>query len=146
MPLIVFFILTAAAAAFGAMFMPGPWYQALAKPSWTPPDWLFGPVWAVLYIMIAIAGWLAWRSRSRALLLPIWAGGLLLNASWSWLFFGRHAIDVALVDITLIWASIVLFIVLAWSGDKRASLLFMPYLAWVTLATALNFTIWRLNG
>lgn len=146
MALIVFFALTATAALFGAEFLPGDWYRALAKPVWTPPNAVFGPVWTVLYIMIAIAGWLIWQTGDRARVLPVWGIGLLLNALWSWLFFGRHLIGLALMDIVLIWTFIVAFIVLAWPRSRVASFLFMPYLAWVSLATALNFSIWRLNG
>ena len=107
---------------------------------------MFGPVWTVLYIMIAIAGWMIWRTGDRARVLRVWGIGLVLNALWSWLFFGRHLIGAALIDIVLIWASIVTFIVVAWPRSRAASILFMPYLAWVSLATALNFAIWRLNG
>ena len=145
MPLIAFLLLTAAAAAFGAAFPPGPWFAALAKPAWTPPNGAFGPVWTTLYIMIAIAGWLVWRKGDRKTL-AIWGIGLGLNAAWSWLFFGRHAIGWALADIVLIWLSIAAFIIAAWSRDRRASLLFLPYLAWVSLTTVLNFTIWQLNS
>lgn len=146
MAFVVFFALTIAAAAFGALFMPGEWYAALRKPSWTPPNWLFGPVWTVLYLMIATAGWLVWRAGDRSKAIAIWAVNLALNAGWSLLFFGRHAIGLALIDILLIWLTIVAFIILAWARSRPASLLFVPYLAWVSLATALNFAIWRLNG
>ena len=143
--LAVFVLLTAAAAAFGAMFMPGEWYVALRKPAWTPPDRVFGPVWTVLYVLIAVAGWLVWRAQGLGRILTIWAVGLVLNALWSWLFFGRHWIGVALVDIFALWLTIAAFIIAAWPVDRIASLLFAPYLAWVSLATALNFAIWRMN-
>jgi translocator protein len=145
MPFVICALLTAAAAGFGAMFMPGAWYQTLLKPTWTPPNWLFGPVWTTLYVMIAIAGGLAWRSDPSRSTSIIWAIGLILNAAWSYIFFGQHLIGVALADIVLLWCAILAFIVTAWTYDKRASLLFVPYLAWVSLATALNFTIWRMN-
>jgi tryptophan-rich sensory protein len=145
MPFVICALLTAVAAVSGAMFMPGPWYETLVKPSWTPPNWLFAPVWTTLYVMIAIAGGLAWRNDLSRGTSVIWGVGLVLNAAWSYIFFGQHLIGVALADIVLLWCAILAFIVTAWTYDRRASLLFVPYLAWVSLATALNFTIWRMN-
>ena len=143
---LLFLGLTVAAAAIGAMFQPGAWYQALIKPAWTPPNWLFGPVWTVLYVMIAIAGWLVWREQGLSFVVVVWALQLVLNGAWSWIMFGQHQIGLALADIFLLWISIVLFAVLAWPVSLTASLLFVPYLAWVSYAGALNFAIWRLNG
>lgn len=140
----VFFVVTAGAALFGAQFMPGEWYARLAKPSWTPPNSVFSPVWTVLYIMIAVAGALVWRAR-RTDALTVWGVSLCLNAAWSWLFFGRQAIGLALVDIIMLLLSIAAFIGLAWTKTRAASLLFVPYLLWVGFATALNFAIWQLN-
>jgi translocator protein len=145
MALVAFILVTAAAAALGAQFMPGEWYVGLSKPAWTPPGWVFAPVWTTLYIMIAVAGWLIWRTGWRSAAMAIWAISLVFNAAWSWLFFGRHAISVALVDIALMWLSIAAFIIVAWPRDRTASLLFMPYLAWVSLAAALNLSIYLLN-
>lgn len=143
--LVVFMGLTAAAAISGAAFMPGAWYQTLAKPTWTPPGWLFGPVWTVLYVMIAVAGWRAWMTGARGVLLAIWLGQMALNALWSYLMFGLHRIDLAMLNIALLLLSIVAFIIKAWPVDRAAALLFVPYAAWVSFATALNFAIWRLN-
>lgn len=137
--------LVAAVAAFGGQFRPGAWYAALAKPAWTPPGWLFPPVWTALYVMIAVAGWLIWRAPAGGAAPAFWIAGLILNATWSWLFFGRHDIGLALADILLLWLTIAGFIVSAWPVDRRASLLFLPYLAWVGFASALNFAIWSLN-
>ena len=134
-----------AAASFGAAFRPGDWYVALAKPAWTPPNWLFAPVWTTLYVMIAIAGWLAWRRMGAGPLFTVWSVALLLNAAWSWLFFSRHWIGAALLDITALWCAIVAFMVLAWHPARVASLLFAPYLLWVSFAAALNLRIWQLN-
>jgi translocator protein len=145
MALVAFILVTAAAAALGAQFMPGEWYVGLSKPAWTPPGWVFAPVWTTLYIMIAVAGWLIWRTGWRSAAMAIWAISLVFNAAWSWLFFGRHAISVALVDIALMWLSIAAFIIVAWPRDRTASLLFIPYLAWVSLATALNLSIYLVN-
>lgn len=146
MSLIAFLIVTAGAAVTGARYMPGEWYKTLAKPSWTPPDWLFGPAWTLLYIAIAIAGWLVWRERGVGLVLAIWVVQLVLNAAWSYLMFGLHRIDLALIDSVLMLIAIVAFIVAAWPVSQTAALLFVPYLAWVGFATALNYTILRLNG
>ena len=144
--LFVFFAVTAAAAAFGAVFQPGTWYQGLEKPPWTPPNWLFGPVWAVLYIMIAVSGWLVWREQGFSLVVALWVVQLVLNGAWSWIMFGQHQIGWALADIVFLWIAIIVFAVLAWPVSATASLLFFPYLAWVSYAGALNFAIWRLNS
>jgi tryptophan-rich sensory protein len=144
--LLVFITLVAAAAVSGGQFRPGAWYAALAKPAWTPPGWLFGPVWAVLYLMIAVAGWLVWRAEGLRAALMVWGLQLALNGAWSWLMFGRQAIGLALIDILAMLAAIIAFIVLARPVSRPAALLFVPYLAWVSFATALNATIWRMNG
>lgn len=144
--LAVFFALTFAAALTGGLFKPGAWYAGLAKPSWTPPNWLFAPAWTVLYIMIAVAGWRIWEAGHRGPALWLWIGGLIVNALWSYLFFGLQKPGIAFVDLVAMWLSIVAFIVIARGVDTTASLLFVPYLAWVTFAGALNFAIWRLNS
>jgi len=138
--------LVAIVASTGTFFQPGVWYDGLIKPSFTPPGWLFGPVWTVIYALIAIAGWLVWRSEGFGLLLAVWAAQLVFNMAWSWLMFGQHAIGWALTDIGLMWLSIVTFIVLAWSTYPLAAGFFGIYLAWATFAGALNFRIWQLNG
>jgi tryptophan-rich sensory protein len=143
--LIPFLFLVGAAAVTGSQFMPGEWYLTLQKPAWTPPGWLFGPVWTLLYIMIAVAGWRVWRAAGVGPALVVWGTGLALNALWSWLMFGIHRIDLALVDIVALLASIAVFIALAWRVDRVAAWLFVPYVAWVGFATALNFAIWRMN-
>jgi tryptophan-rich sensory protein len=145
--LLVFVALVAAAASTGALFEPGSWYAQLEKPSWNPPNAVFGPVWTVLYVMIALAGWLVWRASGRmALAVQFWLAQLALNWMWSFLFFGMHRPDLALVDIVLLLAAIFAFIVTARRYSTVASWLFVPYAAWVGFATALNFTIWRLNS
>lgn len=145
-PLMVFSALTAAAAVTGSQFMPGEWYSALNKPTWTPPNWLFPIAWTVLYIMIAIAGWLVWRRAGWCQAIQIWGIGLILNALWSYIMFGRHEIGWALAGIVALWLSIAAFIWVALPIDLRASALFAPYLAWVSFATALNFAIWQMNA
>lgn len=132
-------------ASSGAVFRPGDWYAGLRKPGWTPPNWLFGPVWSLLYIMIAIAGWLAWRAQPDSLAVWIWGVQLVLNGAWSWLFFGRRRMDLAFGEVCLMWLSIAAFIVAAYPVSMTASLLFVPYLIWVTIAATLNYSVWRLN-
>ncbi len=144
--LVVFLLLVAAAALLATQFKPGAWYAGLIKPAWTPPNWVFGPIWTVLYVMIALAGWLDWRSGERGSAMAAWGVALVLNASWSWLFFGQQAIGLALVDIVALWCAIVAFSLAARNETPVASLLFVPYLLWVSYATALNFVIWQSNG
>lgn len=143
--LLVFLGLVGLAAITGARYMPGAWYQGLAKPAWTPPDWLFPIAWTVLYFMIAIAGWKVWQAEGLGAALVIWLVGLVLNATWSYVMFGRHEIGLALVNVAALWLSIVAFIWAAWHVDRDASYLFMPYLVWVSFATALNAAVWQLN-
>ena len=145
--LIVFIALVVATAAAGGQFRPGDWYEALTKPPWTPPNWLFAPAWAVLYILIAVAGWLAWRRAGGRVdaAVSVWGLQLLFNAAWSWLFFGRHQMFVALIDIVAMLICIVAFIAINMTSNRPAALLFVPYALWVCYATALNFTLWRLN-
>ena len=133
----------------GALFRPGDWYARLKKPSWRPPNRLFAPVWAALYLMIAVAGWLIWRQAGFAgagLPLAVYALQLVLNAAWSPLFFGLRRPDLGFIDIVLVWVSIIATIVLFCPIHVVAALLLVPYLAWVSFATALNFAIWRLNS
>jgi translocator protein len=144
--LLVFVALVAIGAASGATFKPGPFYAALAKPDWTPRPELFAPVWAALYVLIALAGWVVWRAQGLGPALWLWLIQLVLNAGWSWIMFGRKQIDLALLDIGALWLAILAFIVAAWPVRRTASLLFVPYFLWVSFAGALNFAIWRLNG
>ncbi len=137
--------LVAATAVTGSVFMPGEWYAALNKPSWTPPDWLFPIAWTVLYVMIAIAGWLIWRRAGWSQAIRLWGIGLILNALWSYVMFGRHEIGWALADIIGLWLSVAAFIWVALPIDLRAAALFAPYLAWVSFAGVLNFAVWRMN-
>jgi benzodiazapine receptor len=146
--LLVFLVLTGAAAWFGAQFEPGTWHAALAKPAWNPPNAVFGPVWTVLYVLIAIAGWRVWLDRAlpySRTALALWGVQLVLNAAWSWIFFGLHRTGWALVDIGLLLAAIGAFIAVTWRPRRSAALLFVPYFAWVAFAIALNAAIWWLN-
>ena len=140
------------AAAVGSAFtipsIPG-WYAGLEKPFFSPPNWLFGPVWSVLYLAMAVAGWLVWRREGLSgvtVPLAVFGFQLLLNVAWSGLFFGLRLPGVALVEILALWAAILATILLFRRTSTPAALLLVPYLAWVTFATILNFEIWRLNS
>jgi benzodiazapine receptor len=141
---VVFIILVFIAAASGAVFKPGDWYRSLDKPAWTPPDGAFPIVWTVLYVLIAWAGVLVWRA-GEPLPLVLWGAQWVLNAAWSWLFFGLRRMNWGLIDVCLLWLTIAGFIVAAWPASPLASLLFLPYLAWVSAAAALNRAVLRLN-
>lgn len=140
-----FFAAVALAGIVGATFEPGAWYASPSKPPWTPPNWLFAPVWATLYAMIAVAGWLARQAEGMGGLMSLWTGQLVLNGIWPWLMFSRHGIGEALADIIALWIVVAAFTIRAWPASRSASLLFMPYLAWIGFAAALNFGIWLRN-
>ena len=138
-----------AAAAVGSQFMPGAWYAALAKPSWNPPNWIFGPVWSMLYVLMAVAAWLVWQRggwAKQAAPLRLFLLQLALNATWSWLFFGRQRPDLAFYEILTLWAAILATLDRFWRVRPLAGALLIPYLAWVSFAAVLNFTLWRLNA
>lgn len=124
------------------------WYPTLVKPSFNPPNWLFGPVWTVLYIMIAVSGarLVLSPAEEKEPALALYGVQLALNAAWSWVFFYGQAMGAAAIVIVAMWLAILGNIVFAWSKDRVASLLLIPYLAWVSFATALNIAIWRLNS
>jgi tryptophan-rich sensory protein len=138
--------LTLAAAFMGRLFPAGEWYEALARPSWTPPNWVFGPVWGVLYLAIAAAGFIAWRQGASWRALSIWFVALLLNALWSPVFFGAELPVGGIIVIALLWIAILLFIVAARRRAWVASLLFVPYLIWITFALVLNAAIVAMNA
>ena len=146
--LAVFILLVAAVAGLGGLFTPDAWYAALIKPAWNPPGWLFGPVWGVLYLAIAVAGWRLWRSEpgvTRTVCLWLWAAQLLLNGAWTPLFFGLHQPRWALIDILALVA--VIAASFGWFRQRSplAAWLFVPYLLWVLFATALNMALVLLN-
>lgn len=142
---IVFIVLVLTAAASGAVFKPDAWYAGLSKPGWTPPDFVFPLVWGLLYAFIAWAGVLVWRNGAEPLPLAMWAGQWAFNAAWSWLFFGRRRMDWAFINVCLLWLAVLGFILSAWPVSPLAALLFVPYLVWVTIAAALNRTVWNMN-
>ena len=142
--LLVFLILVGVVAMSGVHFQPGPWYAGLHKPFWTPPDWLFPPVWSVLYLMMAVAGWLIYASPDRRLKW-LWGIQLMLNALWSWLFFGLHRTDLGLVDISALLICIAAIVVRSRSRQRPVAWLMAPYLIWVAYASTLNAAIHVLN-
>ena len=140
---------TFAAAWAGSRFMPGAWYAALSKPAWNPPNAIFAPVWSVLYGLMAVAAWLVWRRAGfsgAGAALGLFAVQLILNALWSYLFFGRHQPGLAFGDIVVLWVAILSVVLLFLRVDRVAGALLLPYLAWVGFAAYLNFTLWRLNA
>lgn len=141
-------LITFAVAAFGSLFEPGEWYRSLAKPTWTPPGWVFGPVWGILYLAMSVAAWTIWRrspeDHTRFPLL-FYLGQLLLNGLWSWFFFGQQRIGPALVDLLLLVVIVAITVVLFMRVSRLAGALLVPYLLWASFAAALNFQIWRLN-
>jgi benzodiazapine receptor len=121
------------------------WYADLAKPTWTPPGWVFGPVWTLLYAMMAVAGWLVWREgRSRRATL-LFLLQLALNAAWPWLFFSLRRPDWAFAAVVVLAVAILAAIVASLRVSRGAALLLVPYLGWVVFAAALNLAIWQMN-
>lgn len=147
--LLIFIGVNVVAASSGALFPPDDWYARLRKPSWNPPNWLFAPVWSILYLMIAVAGWLVWREAGG------WAGAqvamilygvqLVLNAAWSGIFFGMKRIGLALAEGLVLLAAVLACMVVFFSIDPLAGWLFVPYALWVSFAMVLTGTLLRLN-
>lgn len=146
----IWLVVTFSASAVGALasIQANSFYGQLAQPAWAPPPWIFGPVWTVLYAMMGIAAWLVWRHggfgpNRRALTLFLLQ--LALNALWSWLFFTWNLGFVALVDVVVLWLLIAATLVSFWRVCPPAGGLLLPYLLWVSFASVLNFSLWRLN-
>ena len=139
----------AAAAVGGLASASAPeFYRELVRPAWSPPGWLFGPVWSVLYVLMGIAAWLVWRARGfagAAVGLGLFLVQLAFNGLWTWLFFVWHLGGLAFVEILLLWVLIAATVVFFWRVSKLAGLLLIPYLAWVSFASALTLATWRLN-
>ena len=138
------------AAAIGAVasIQASSFYLQLARPEWAPPAGVFGPVWTVLYVLMAIAAWLVWRVgglRFARTALTLFLVQLAVNALWSWLFFGWHWGGLAFVDIGLLWVLIIATLIAFWRIRPLAGALLIPYLLWVSFALALNYSVWQLN-
>ena len=149
---LAFFIaLTFGAAFIGSIFTSSSvdsWYRELIKPAWTPPGWIFGPVWTLLYLAMAIAAWLVWRQRAFSnvtAVLLLFAVQLVLNAAWSAVFFGLQNPGLAFLNIVLLWGAIVATMIAFWRIIALAGWLFVPYILWVTFAAALNLAILQMN-
>jgi len=146
--LIGWIVLCSLAGIIAAQFDPGPWYEMLQKPYWTPPNWVPALVWPILYVLMGIAAWLVWKRRPLTLNKPAlnwFILQLVLNAIWPWLFFGMHYIATALAEILLLWIAILFTSFLFWHEDRRAGILMIPYILWVSYASALTFAVWQLN-
>lgn len=143
-------ILTFAAAAVGAVAsaQAGTFYLNLVRPEWAPPGWLFAPVWTALYLMMAIAAWLVWRDhgfhRAGGALI-LFVAQLTVNSLWTWLFFVWHQGALAFAEILLLWALIAATVIAFWRLHVLAATLLLPYLAWVSFASALTYATWQLN-
>lgn len=125
------------------------WFTSLAKPSWNPPNWLFGPVWSTIYILLIISASLIWhrtQAGERSSLMKLYAINALFNLVWSFCFFQAESTVLGMIDIILVWITVLLLVVRTWPISKPASVMLMPYLLWVTFASALNFAIMQLNG
>lgn len=147
--LLVSIIICNLAGAIGSIFtfeaIPN-WYATLTKPSFSPPNWVFGPVWTTLYLLMGISAYLIWeKSKKFNMPLKIFALQLFLNALWSFIFFGMKNPALAFLEIIALWLSVAYTIVLFYKLDKRAAYLLLPYIAWITFASVLNYFIWKLN-
>ena len=144
--LIVSFIAAGMGAA--ASVQAGPFYAQLVRPDWAPPAWVFGPVWTALYVLMGVAAWLVWRAggfRAARSALTLFLVQLAANALWSWLFFAWHRGALAFADVLLLWVLIVATLIAFWRIMPLAGALLLPYLLWVSFASALNYSVWQLN-
>ena len=137
-----------AAGSTGGLFPPGEWYRKLDKPSWTPPDWVFAPIWITLYLLMGVSVWLVWwRAENRNRRVPMTAFGvqLALNLAWSFIFFGARSIGWAAIELGFLWAAIAVNISVFWGIDRLAGGLLVPYFLWASFAAVLNISIYALN-
>ncbi|MGL4237308.1 tryptophan-rich sensory protein TspO [Tabrizicola sp.] len=146
---LIFLLACGPAAATGAMFSPGEWYRGLAKPSWTPPDWLFPVAWTVLYLCMALAAERVARQAGQdpnvGTGLAFWALQIGLNTLWTPIFFGLRKMRGGMIVLVFLWLAVFATLVTFWRVDWFAGLLFLPYLVWVSVAGALNYSVMRLN-
>jgi tryptophan-rich sensory protein len=148
--LIGWFIVSFAVSAVGAIasIEARSFYAGLEQPVWAPPGWLFGPVWTLLFALMAIAAWLVWRNggfRTNRIALSLFLTQLAFNALWSWLFFAWRLGGPAFADILLLWVLILATLVAFWRAERLAGILLIPYLLWVSFAAFLNYAVWQLN-
>ncbi len=131
--------------AIGLLTAPGGWYAGLAKPPFNPPNWAFGPVWTLLYVMIAVAGWRTFETHSGGWEMKLWIAQLCLNFLWTPIFFTAHHVGLALIVLTALLVVILTFVASSWRRDPLTAWLFVPYAVWVAFASLLNGWIWALN-
>ena len=138
----------AAAIGAAASVRAGSFYTQLVRPDWAPPPEVFGPVWTVLYALMGISAWMIWRVggfRAARTALTLFLVQLVVNALWSWLFFGWHLGALAFADIVVLWALVLATLIVFWRLDRWAAALLVPYLLWISFAAALNLAVWQLN-
>ncbi|NWA84285.1 MULTISPECIES: tryptophan-rich sensory protein TspO [Pseudomonas] len=145
MIVLIFLIACGAAASTGIIFKPGQWYEALVKPSFTPPNWLFPVAWTVIYLLLAWAGYRLTLIPGSQLALGLWAAQIALNTLWTPVFFGAHRLFAGMVVIVLLWLVVAALVVMTLRLDLITGLILFPYLAWLSVAAALNFSILRNN-
>jgi len=143
--LVIWLLISMSAGFIGSRFPPGEWYAGLEKPSFNPPGWIFGPVWTILYILMGTAAWMVWKERGFSLPVFLFLGQLVLNALWSYIFFGAHRPDLAFLEIALMWVLILFTLIMFWKVRTTAGVLMVPYLLWVGFASVLTGAIWKLN-
>ncbi|MEP6482967.1 MAG: TspO/MBR family protein [Rudaea sp.] len=143
--LAVFLLIVFAAAVTGAMSSPDGWFKALNKPWFNPPTWVFPPAWTILYFLMAFAAWRVYLVAGIGAGLVVWGIQLIANAAWTPLFFGLHRIDLALIDVAILWLLVLTTTILFFQRSRAAGYMLIPYLAWVSFAMTLTFAIWRLN-
>ncbi|WP_050929654.1 tryptophan-rich sensory protein TspO [Aestuariivita boseongensis] len=141
----IFFAACLGAGVTGGLFPPGQWYRDLQKPSWTPPDWVFPVTWMVLYVCMAAAAARVAGMPGNGIALAFWSMQIAFNALWTPVFFGLRRIRLGMVVVAVLWLAVASTLVALWQVDLIAGLLFVPYLIWVTIASALNAAVWRLN-
>ncbi len=141
----VFLAACAAPAATGALFSPGDWYRSLRKPAWTPPDWLFPVAWTTLYLLMAGAAARVAGVEGAGIALGLYAVQIAFNTLWTPVFFGLKRMGTGFAVLVVLWLAVFATLVAFWRLDLWAGLMFVPYLAWVTVAGALNLSVWRLN-
>ncbi|MFP7672401.1 TspO/MBR family protein [Marivita sp. S0852] len=141
----IFLAACMAVGATGGLFPPGAWYRQLNKPSWTPPDWVFPVTWTTLYVLMAAAGARVALSPDNALAMALWALQIAMNGLWTPVFFGLQRIKLGMIVLSLLWLSVAATLWALWQVDWIAGLMFVPYLIWVSIAAALNWSVWRLN-
>ncbi len=143
---ILFFLACAGAGATGGLFPPGPWYRKLEKPWFTPPDWVFPVTWTVLYVCMATAGARVAQLEGNGLAMALWALQIALNGLWTPVFFGLKNIRLGMAVVSLLWLAVLGAMLAMWQLDPLAGFLFLPYLVWVSIASALNAGVWWLNA